>query len=108
MKLACSVCLWALAAACARLADRLVVTSDNPRSEDPLKIIDAILGGIDGNRRQSIAVEPDRKAAIELALREAGEGDVVIIAGKGHETTQEIKGVKHPFDDREIVRSFKD
>lgn len=94
--------------ACAKLADRLVVTSDNPRSEDPLKIIDAILGGIDGNRRQSIAVEPDRKAAIELALREAGEGDVVIIAGKGHETTQEIKGVKHPFDDREIVRSFKD
>ena len=54
-----------------------------------------------------MAIEPDRKAAIEFALREAGEGDVVIIAGKGHETTQEIKGVKHPFDDREIVRNFR-
>ena len=92
--------------ACAKLADKLVVTSDNPRSEDPMAIINAILGGIDGNRRQSVAVEPDRKAAIEMALREADEGDVVIIAGKGHETTQEIKGVKYPFDDREIVRQF--
>ena len=92
--------------ACAKLADKIVVTSDNPRSEDPMAIIDAILGGIDGNRRQSVAVEPDRKAAIELALREANEGDVVIIAGKGHETTQEIKGVKYPFDDREVVRQF--
>ena len=92
--------------ACAKLADKIVVTSDNPRSEDPMAIIDAILGGIDGNRRQSVAVEPDRKAAIEMALREADEGDVVIIAGKGHETTQEIKGVKYPFDDREVVRQF--
>ena len=93
--------------ACAKLADRLVVTSDNPRSEDPMAIIDAILKGIDSDRRQSIAVEPDRKRAIEFALREAAEGDVVIIAGKGHETTQEIKGVKYPFDDREVVRSFR-
>ena len=93
--------------ACAKLADKLVVTSDNPRSEDPMAIIEAILVGIDGNRRQSVAVEPDRKAAIEMALREANEEDVVIIAGKGHETTQEIKGVKYPFDDREIVRNFR-
>ena len=96
--------------ACAKLADRLVVTSDNPRSEDPGAIIDAILGGIggiDGDRRQSTVVEPDRKKAIEFALREADEGDVVIIAGKGHETTQEIKGVKYPFDDREVVRAFR-
>ena len=92
--------------ACAKLADKLVVTSDNPRSEEPMAIIEAILGGIDGNRRQPTVVEPDRKKAIEYALREAGEGDVVIIAGKGHETTQEIKGVKHPFDDREVVRNF--
>ena len=96
-----------MGAACAKLADRLVVTSDNPRSEDPMAIIEAILGGIDGNRRQSTAVEPDRRKAIEYALREAGEGDVVIIAGKGHETTQEVKGVKHPFDDREVVRNFR-
>ena len=90
--------------ACARLADRLVVTSDNPRSEDPDKIIEQIVAGAkDANE---IHVEPDRRKAIEHVLAEAGSDDVVIIAGKGHETTQEIKGVKHPFDDREIVRCF--
>lgn len=93
--------------ACAKLADKLVVTSDNPRSEDPLKIIDAILVGVRGRGSGiGVTVEPDRKKAIEFALREAEEGDVVIIAGKGHETTQEIKGVKYPFDDREVVRQF--
>ena len=101
-----------MGAACAKLADRLVVTSDNPRSEDPMSIIDAILAGIDSNNQtikqsNNVFVEPDRKKAIEFALREADEGDVVIIAGKGHETTQEVKGVKHPFDDREVVRSFR-
>lgn len=93
--------------ACAKLADKLVVTSDNPRSEDPLKIIDAILVGVRGRGSGiGVTVEPDRKKAIEFALREAEEGDVVVIAGKGHETTQEIKGVKYPFDDREVVRQF--
>ena len=97
---------------CAKLADRLVVTSDNPRSEDPLSIINAILAGVNSNTQtlknsNNVFAEPDRKKAIEYALREAGEGDVVIIAGKGHETTQEIKGVKYPFDDREIVRAFE-
>ena len=93
--------------ACAKLADKLVVTSDNPRSEDPLKIIDAILVGVRGRGSGiGVTVEPDRKKAIEFALREAQEGDVVVIAGKGHETTQEIKGVKYPFDDRELVRQF--
>ena len=93
--------------ACAKLADKLVVTSDNPRSEDPLKIIDAILVGVRGRGSGiGVTVEPDRKKAIEFALREAQEGDVVVIAGKGHETTQEIKGVKYPFDDREVVRQF--
>ena len=93
--------------ACAKLADKLVVTSDNPRSEDRVKIIDAILVGVRGRGSGiSVTVEPDRKKAIEFALREAQEGDVVVIAGKGHETTQEIKGVKYPFDDREVVRQF--
>ena len=97
--------------ACAKLADKLVVTSDNPRSEDPLKIIDAILVGVNRTIEQSeqsnnVFVEPDRAKAIALALTRAQEGDVVIIAGKGHETTQEIKGVKYPFDDREVVRQF--
>ena len=91
--------------ACSRLADRLVVTSDNPRSEDPLKIIEAILGGVDPAKEP--VVEPDRAKAIAYALAHAAAGDVVIIAGKGHETTQEIKGVKHPFDDREVVRRYR-
>ena len=106
-----------MGAACAKLADRLVVTSDNPRSEEPMAIIDAILKGVDevkskGEKGKSaddasfLFVEPDRKKAIEYALRNAKEGDVVVIAGKGHETTQEIKGVKYPFDDREMVRDF--
>lgn len=91
--------------ACACLADRVVVTSDNPRSEDPMKIIENILSGIEG--RAGVEVEPDRRKAIELALAGAADGDVVLVCGKGHETTQEIAGVKHPFDDREVVRSFK-
>ena len=94
--------------ACAKLADRLVVTSDNPRSEDPMKIIEAIVEGVGrvGKPEGVVKVEPDRRKAIEFALAHAAEGDVVIIAGKGHETTQEIAGVKHPFDDREVVRAF--
>ena len=95
--------------ACAKLSDRLVVTSDNPRSEDPMAIINAILVGVNRTIEQSeqsnnVFVEPDRAKAIALALSRADEGDVVIIAGKGHETTQEIKGVKYPFDDREVVK----
>ena len=93
-----------MGAACAKLADRLVVTSDNPRSEDPMKIIEAILAGV--GEPDACVVEPDRAKAIRYALTNAAAGDVVIIAGKGHETTQEIKGVKHPFDDREVVRAF--
>ena len=93
-----------MGAACAKLADRLVVTSDNPRSEDPMKIIEAILAGV--GESDACVVEPDRAKAIRYALTNAAAGDVVIIAGKGHETTQEIKGVKHPFDDREVVRAF--
>ena len=94
---------------CARLADRVVVTSDNPRSEDPTAIIKAILAGMPPGVSESggVHVEPDRRAAIAFALSNAARGDVVVIAGKGHETTQEIAGVKHPFDDREVVRGFR-
>ncbi len=88
---------------CSRLADRTIVTSDNPRSENPLDIIRDILAGM---KRNPFKVDEDRAVAIREALEMAEEGDVVIIAGKGHETTQEIKGVKHPFDDREQVRAF--
>ena len=94
---------------CARLADRVVVTSDNPRSEDPMAIVKAILAGMPPGVSESgnVHVEPDRRAAIGFALSNAARGDVVVIAGKGHETTQEIAGVKHPFDDREVVRGFR-
>jgi UDP-N-acetylmuramoyl-L-alanyl-D-glutamate--2,6-diaminopimelate ligase len=88
-----------------RLADVVVVTSDNPRSEEPSAIIGDIMKGVAPGGE--VHIEPDRAKAIELALREAREGDVVIICGKGHETTQEIKGVKYPFDDRETVRNFR-
>ena len=92
-----------MGAACSRLADRLVVTSDNPRSEDPEAIIADILKGVE----KPAVVEVDRAAAINLALSQAQEGDVVVICGKGHETTQEIAGIKHPFDDRETVRRYR-
>jgi UDP-N-acetylmuramoyl-L-alanyl-D-glutamate--2,6-diaminopimelate ligase len=92
----------------ARLADRSVVTSDNPRSEDPEAIIAEILAGIpgyaNGGGRDDVAVEPDRRAAIALALGDAEPGDTVVIAGKGHEQGQEFAGGrKIPFDDRKVA-----
>ena len=82
------------------LADLPIVTSDNPRSEDPLAIIDQILVGMEGEPD----VEPDRRAAIAKAIESAEEGDVVVIAGKGHEQGQEFADRKIPFDDREVAR----
>jgi UDP-N-acetylmuramoyl-L-alanyl-D-glutamate--2,6-diaminopimelate ligase len=83
-----------------RLADVVVVTSDNPRSEEPQAIIEEILTGITG----PVEVEPDRAAAIAQALEQAREGDVVVIAGKGHEQGQEFADRTIPFDDREVAR----
>jgi UDP-N-acetylmuramoyl-L-alanyl-D-glutamate--2,6-diaminopimelate ligase len=83
-----------------RLADRAIVTSDNPRSEEPLAVIEEILVGMSGE----YDVEPDRAAAIARAVEEAGEGDVVVIAGKGHEQGQEFADRTIPFDDREVAR----
>ncbi len=87
-----------------RWADLLVITSDNPRSEDPLKIIEDILQGVED--KEKVVVEPDRRKAIETALKMAEEGDTVAILGKGHETYQEIKGRKIPFSDVEVVKEF--
>ena len=95
-----------MGAAAAARADFLVVTSDNPRSEDPADIIRQILEGVPSGR-EGVSVEPDRMKAISFALANATRGDVVVIAGKGHETTQEIAGTKHPFDDREAVRKWR-
>ena len=86
----------------ANLADRTIITSDNPRTENPLTIIKEIKYGIP--KTANFAVVPDRREAIRQAISEAEEGDIVLIAGKGHEDYQEINGVKHPFDDREEVR----
>lgn len=84
-------------------ADLVVVTSDNPRSEDPRAIIDAILGGIPTDYRAHVLSEPDRRRAIETAVQWAAPGDVVLIAGKGHETTQTIGSSVLPFDDRAVA-----
>jgi UDP-N-acetylmuramoyl-L-alanyl-D-glutamate--2,6-diaminopimelate ligase len=84
--------------AAARLADLAFLTSDNPRSEDPDVIIEEVRAGVRAADR--LVVEPDRSAAIAAAVAEAKPGDVVVIAGKGHETGQEVAGVVHPFDDR--------
>lgn len=83
-------------------ADRVVFTSDNPRSEDPAAIIEDLLAGADGPA--DVSVEPDRRLAIQKAIREAGAGDVVLILGKGHESGQEISGRVVPFDDRRVAR----
>jgi UDP-N-acetylmuramoyl-L-alanyl-D-glutamate--2,6-diaminopimelate ligase len=85
-----------------RLADVVVLTSDNPRSEDPLAIIDEVRAGMAGHPEP--VVEPDRSVAIDLALERARPGDLVVIAGKGHETTQTVGGRTVPFDDREEAR----
>ncbi|HRR32519.1 MAG TPA: UDP-N-acetylmuramoyl-L-alanyl-D-glutamate--2,6-diaminopimelate ligase [Kiritimatiellia bacterium] len=86
---------------CAELADRLVVTSDNPRGEEPMAIINQILEGVPAGT--AMAVEPDRRAAIRLVLAEAGPDDVVLVAGKGHEPFQELADRTVPFDDRQVV-----
>ena len=84
------------------LADLVVVTSDNPRGEDPMQILSHILSGMDVSRGK-IHVEPDRAAAIGWALDQGRAGDVIVLAGKGHETYQEIRGVKYHLDEREEV-----
>jgi UDP-N-acetylmuramoyl-L-alanyl-D-glutamate--2,6-diaminopimelate ligase len=90
-----------MAQAAEHLADRIVVTDDNPRTEDPQRIVQDILAGL--GRPEQARVERDRGRAISLALGEAGPGDVVLIAGKGHEEVQ-IVGTEHrPFSDREQV-----
>ncbi|SQI28301.1 UDP-N-acetylmuramoyl-l-alanyl-d-glutamate-2, 6-dia minopimelate ligase mure [Rhodococcus coprophilus] len=95
----------------ARGADLLVVTDDNPRSENPAAIRAAVLDGawaVPGDERGEILEIGDRAAAIDAAVQWAGPDDVVLVAGKGHETGQEIDGTKHPFDDREVLAASID
>ena len=88
-------------------ADIAIITSDNPRSEDPLAIIAEVVSGV-GDRQAELRVVPDRRAAIRTALGMAGEGDVVLILGKGHEQGQELAGRVEPFDDRVVAREELD
>jgi UDP-N-acetylmuramoyl-L-alanyl-D-glutamate--2,6-diaminopimelate ligase len=85
-------------------ADRVLVTSDNPRSEDPTSITTEILGGIGADDLPRVDVVVDRATAIQQAIESALDGDVVVIAGRGHESMQEVAGIKVPFDDREVAR----
>ncbi len=87
-----------------QIADLTVVTSDNPRTEQPDAIIDEIRPGLRGREGARYRVEPDRALAIEMACRMARRGEIVVLAGKGHETVQIIGTTKHPFDDRQIAR----
>jgi UDP-N-acetylmuramoyl-L-alanyl-D-glutamate--2,6-diaminopimelate ligase len=94
-----------MGAAAAEASDFVVLTSDNPRSEDPLAIINDALVGLRRYDTPHI-IEPDRKKAIEMALNEARAGDIVILAGKGHEPYQILKDKTIAFDDREVARNI--
>ena len=87
-------------------SDRVIITSDNPRFEEPQDIINDMLAGLTPQQMKKVVSIVDRKEAIKTACMLAQKGDVILIAGKGHEDYQEIKGVKHHFDDREIVREI--
>ena len=95
-----------MGAAAAEHADLVVVTSDNPRHEDPQAIIDAAVAGIPPGSRASVHVDADRRSAIRYAIAGARPGDIIVVAGKGHETTQTIGDTVLPFDDREVVREL--
>jgi UDP-N-acetylmuramoyl-L-alanyl-D-glutamate--2,6-diaminopimelate ligase len=92
-----------MGAAAGRLADRIVVTSDNPRTEDPAAIASAVLAGVAASSNQRWSVELDRAKAIRMAIATAQPGDVVLVAGKGHEDYQEKNGVRHHFSDARVV-----
>lgn len=92
-----------MAAIACKLSDKVVLTSDNPRDEDPMSIILDMKEGIMPSDARKTIVVADREEAIKTACMMAKEKDIVLVAGKGHETYQEIKGVKYPFDDKEVV-----
>lgn len=89
-----------------RQSDKVIITSDNPRFEDPQAIINDMLAGLNAQQMKKVISIADRKEAIRTACMMAQKGDVVLVAGKGHENYQEIKGVKHHFDDHEVLRDI--
>ena len=92
-----------MASIACRLSDKVVLTSDNPRDEDPMEIIKEMQTGVMPTEARKTLIIADREEAIKSACMMAKEKDIILVAGKGHETYQEIKGVKYPFDDREVV-----
>ena len=98
-----------MGAAAARGADEVILTNDNPRSEDPLAILEAAelgaRGAIAAGAASSVQVVPDRAEAIDAGVAVSEPGDTLVIAGKGHEQGQEIAGVVHPFDDAAVLRA---
>ncbi len=94
-----------MAAVAAKLSDKVILTSDNPRSEDPVAIIREMQAGLDPVLRKKVIVITSRNEAIHAACHMAGRGDIILVAGKGHEKYQEINGVKTPFDDHQVIRT---
>ena len=90
----------------ASMSDKVIFTSDNPRNEEPTEIIDEMMKGVDVSAYKKTLRVTDRKEAIRAAVMMCKKGDIILIAGKGHETYQEVKGVKYPFDDREILKEL--
>lgn len=88
------------------LSDKVVLTSDNPRSEDPEQILSEMMTGVPRKLLKDVLNITDRTQAIKTALSLASKGDIVLVAGKGHEKYQEIKGVKYPFDDKKIIEEI--
>lgn len=87
-----------------RMSDKVIVTSDNPRDEDPEQIIEEVIAGVEISDKKKVLKISDRREAIRTAVMLSKASDIILIAGKGHETYQEIKGVKYPFDDRQILQ----
>ncbi len=92
-----------MAQVASKLSTQVILTSDNPRNEEPMQIIQEMLAGVPISARRKVAIMEDRETAIREAVAMVQPTDVVLVAGKGHETYQEIKGVKHPFDDRQKI-----
>jgi UDP-N-acetylmuramoyl-L-alanyl-D-glutamate--2,6-diaminopimelate ligase len=92
-----------MARICAEKSDRVILTSDNPRSEDPEEIIAEMKAGIPADQMRKLMIIVNRREAIRAACNQARPGDIILVAGKGHEKYQEIKGVRYPFDDKEIL-----
>ena len=97
-----------MADAACRYSDHVILTSDNPRSEDPEQIIRDMLTGVKEGFQYRVEAITDRKEAIRKAIGMASKGDIILVAGKGHENYQEVKGVKHHFDDKEVIREIFD